>query len=142
MKNTTNINVDGIEVHSEILKALKNFKQGSVLESSYFQVQHTHTDDYNKNIDYDYFKEIIKRDMINKLSLELLEKYKDSFEEDKVSYGTKLSLSILSMSTAELKHIVEYCIRTMPQVAIEEIRKYIEKGLFTQVFFLIFRYKK
>lgn len=123
MKSTKNINMDGTEVHSEVLKVLKNLKQGSVLESSYFQVQHTLTDDYNKNIDHDYFKESIKRDMIGRLSLELLEKYKDSFEEDKVSYGTKLSLSLLSMSTAELKHVVEYCIRTMPQVAIEEIRK-------------------
>jgi hypothetical protein len=123
MKSTTNINMEGTEVNSEILRALKNIKQGSILDSSYFRVQHTFTDDYNKNIDHDYFKEITKKEMINKLSLELLEKYKDSFEENRVPSGTEFSLSMLAMSTTELKHIVEYCIRTMPQVAIEEIRK-------------------
>jgi len=123
MKSTKNINMEGTEVNSEILRVLKNIKQGSILESSYFRVQHILTDDYNKDIDHDYFKESIKRDMIGRLSLELLEKYKDSFEENKVPSGIQLSLSMLAMSTAELKHIVEYCIRTMPQVAIEEIRK-------------------
>ena len=124
MKSTKNLNMDGMEVDFEISQALrifKNFKQGSILESSYFGAQHTLTDDMNKN--GDHLKDAIKREMIGKLNLEVLDKYKDSFEERRISNGTEISLSIISMSASELKHIVEYCIRTMSQSSIEEIRK-------------------
>jgi hypothetical protein len=40
MKNTNNINMEGILVNEELIKSLKNYKQGSILESSYLQVQH------------------------------------------------------------------------------------------------------
>lgn len=123
MKSTSNINMDGIEVHSELLKALKNFKQGSILESNYVQCNHVITEESQQYLSHLDVKEISKREMIQRLSLELVEKYKDSFEESKVPYGTKLSLSMLVMSAPELKHVVEYCVRTMPQSAIEEIRK-------------------
>lgn len=123
MKSTDNINMNGIEVHSELLKALKNFKQGSILESNYVRCKHVITEESQQYLSHLDVKEISKREMIQKLSSELVEKYKDSFEESKVPYGTELSLSMLVMSAPELKHVLEYCVRTMPQSAIEEIRK-------------------
>ena len=123
MKSTENINMDGIIPHDEILKTLKNFKQGSILESSYMRVQHVISSDMTAHLSPNDIKEISKREIIQKICSELLEKYKDSFEEEKVLFGTQLSLSMIVMNSGELKHIVEYCIRTMPQLAIEEIRK-------------------
>jgi patatin-like phospholipase/acyl hydrolase len=123
MKSTDNINMDGIEVHSELLKVLKNFKQGSILESNYVRCNHIISHEMQHNeIGLDV-KEISKREMIQRFSSELMEKYKDSFEENETPYGTQLSVSMLVMSASELKHVVEYCVRTMPQSAIEEIRK-------------------
>lgn len=68
-------------------------------------------------------KEITKRKIAQEITSELLEKFKNSFEETESFYGKKLSLSMLVMSLPELKHIVDYCIRTMPQSAVEKIRK-------------------
>lgn len=123
MKSTDNINMDGIDVNSELLKVFKNFKQSSILESNYIQMQHVINRDMQENLSHLDIKEISKREMTQRLASELLEKYKDSFESKEVPYGTELSLSMLVMSAPELKHIVEYCIRIMPQSAIEEIRK-------------------
>lgn len=123
MKSTKNINTEGLDVHHDLLKALKNFKQGSILESNYVQVQHIISREMTDNLAHIDIKEISKREMTQRLSLELLEKYKNSFEETEVPHGKRLSLSILVMSTSELKHIVDYCVRTMSQSAIEEIRK-------------------
>jgi hypothetical protein len=123
MRNTDNINMKGIEINDEIVKALKNFKQGKLLESNYLQVQHVIPNEmleYLKNIDV---VEISKREMIQKISHELMEKYKDSFEERQTPFGKEFSLSMLCMSMQELKHLVDYCVRTMPESAIQEIRK-------------------
>lgn len=123
MKSTDNINMDGIGVHDELLKVLKNIKQGKLLESNYCQTQHVISHEMQQHLSHLDVKEISKREMIQKLSSELMEKYKDSFEERDTPYGKEFSLSILAMSKSELKHIVEYCIRTMSAHAIEEIRK-------------------
>ncbi len=123
MRNTDNINTGGLEVNSEIMKAFKNFKQGKLLESNYIQTRHVIPNEmleHLKNIDV---VEISKREMIQKISHELMEKYKDSFEESQTPFGKEFSLSMLCMSTQELKHLVDYCVRTMPESAIQEIRK-------------------
>jgi hypothetical protein len=126
MKNIDNINMEGILVNDELIKVLRNYKQGSILESSYLQVQHTISKDMVENLSHLDIKEISKKEMIQKLSTEIVDKYKNSFEETEVQWpdnGIKLTLSIITMSPSELKHIVEYCVRTMPMDAIEEIRK-------------------
>jgi hypothetical protein len=120
--NSTKNNMEGIEVHSEIIKQLKSFKQGKLLESNYLQIKHSISSDIIQNTDLDVV-EISKREMVQKLSHELLEKYKDSFEESNSPIGREFSLSMLVMSTGELKHIVEYCIRNMPESAIQKIKK-------------------
>lgn len=120
--NNTKINMNGTEVHSEILKHLKNVKQGKLLESNFIQVRHSISNDMIQHTHLDVV-EISKREMIQKLSHQLLEKYKDSFEESNSPFGKEFSLSVLVMSTGELKHIVEYCIRNMPESAIQEIKK-------------------
>jgi hypothetical protein len=123
MKSTTDTNMNGLGVNPEIIKQFKNFKQGSILESSLFQSKYIISHEMQHNeIGLDV-KEISKREITQRFSSELLEKYKDSFEEIQTPHGTEVSLSMLVMSPSELKHVVEYCIRTMPQSAIEEIRK-------------------
>jgi hypothetical protein len=122
MKSTKDINMEGIEVNAGILKAFKNFKQGKLLESNYVQTRYVVSYDMLEHANFDV-REVTKREMVGQLSNHLLEKYKDSFEEIQVPYGTEFSLEMLAMSTRELKHIVEYCIRTMSQSAINEIRK-------------------
>ena len=118
--------MDGILVNDELIKSLRNFKQGSILESSYLQVQHTISRDMIENLSHLDVKEITRREMIQKLSTEIVDKYKNSVEETEVHWpdsGIRQSLSVLVMSPSELKHVVEYCVRTMPISAIEEIRK-------------------
>lgn len=123
MRSTIDINIDGIEVNSELIKALKNFKQSSILDSNYLRIDCVITKEMTEHFTDTDIKEITKRQMAQELSSKLLEKYKDSVEETEAFSGKRLSLSILAMSKTELKHIVEYCIRTMPESSIVEIRK-------------------
>ena len=125
MKNTDYINLEGFTVNEhllDVIKNIKNVKQGSLLESNYLQVKHVIS---NEILNYTQFDpiEISKREMIQSLANDLLEKYKNSFNEKEVPFGKEFSLSMLVMSTHELKHIIEYCIRQMPESAIQEIRK-------------------
>jgi hypothetical protein len=122
MKNAGNINTDGIEVNSSIIDSIKNYKQASILESNYLQITHTISDEMLTRA-YIEIVDIVKYQMIQRLSDKLIEKYKDSFEEKLVPGGTNFSLRILTMSTSELKHIVDYIIRTIPESRINEIRK-------------------
>jgi hypothetical protein len=123
MKSTNHINMEGLGVNQEILKAFKNFKQASILDSSFLQVQHVISNDLIEHSSGFDFNELARREMVQRLGSGLIEKYKADIEETKTQDGIKFSLDLVSMSSRELKHIVEYCIRTMPQNAIEEIRK-------------------
>lgn len=108
----------GIEVHRELIKALNNIKQGSVLENSIYTLNSRVFDEHLQ------FKENIKREMLASLIGKLFVKYKESFIETKTPFDAmELNLRLLIIDTSELNHIVEYCIRTMPLSAIEEIRK-------------------
>ena len=122
MKNTKHINMDGIEVNSDLIKALKGFKQSAIIESSYFNVQHIINREQvaMANIDIEAF---VKIRMIDTISNDIYNKFHQDFESENVPEGKKISLSLMVMSLPELKHIVECCIRTMPQSAVEEIRK-------------------
>jgi dGTP triphosphohydrolase len=123
MKNTDHINLDELTVNKHLLDVIiKNVKQGSLLESNYLQVKHVISNEILNHTQFDPI-EISKRKMIESLANDLLEKYKNSFNEREVPSGKEFSLSMLAMSTNELKHIIEYCIRQMPESAIQEIRK-------------------
>lgn len=124
------INLEGIEIHHELIGALRNFKQGKVLENNY----HTVNVMYNRDmmLDFDRFgmspKDIegrIKHDMISKLSVDLYPKLSPQIKrsEDGLENGVKFSLEFMMIQPHELKHIVDYCVRTMPLDAIDEIRK-------------------
>jgi dGTP triphosphohydrolase len=125
MKNTDHINLDGLTVNEhllDVIKNIKNIKQGSLLESNYLQVKHVISNEILNHTQFDPI-EISKREIIQSLANDLLEKYKNSFNEKEVPFGKEFSLSMLVMSTHELNHIIEYCIRQMPESAIQEIKK-------------------
>lgn len=124
------INLEGIEIHRELIRVLSNFKQGKVLENNYHTVNVMYSRDMM--LDFDRFgmspkniEDKIKHDMISKLSVDLYPKLSPQIKrsEDDLGNSIKFSLEFMMIQPHELKHIVDYCVRTMPLDAINEIRK-------------------
>lgn len=115
------INMEGIEVNEELINCLKNFKQGAILESSYLRIQHVITKDtlVRNNIN---IADMITNKMIQELSSQIILNRHCDFEIIKSVDTVTQSISLIAMKASDLKHVVEYCIRTMPLSAIDEIR--------------------
>jgi hypothetical protein len=123
----SNVNTEGLEVQHEILNALKNFKQARVLENSYFRAQHIVSQDMIMHSSEDLIEESVKRQMIQNIATELWNKFGNSIVKENhcgpFGQDLKYSVDALIMPMKDFKHAVEYIIRTMPQNAIDEIRK-------------------
>lgn len=121
MKSTAN--TEGLDVSPEIIKAFKNFKQGSILEKSYFRFQHEVGPELEQSYEPAVLEKIIKEQSIRNLSTMIYEKFGDQIESKKKGMETIYSIDALMMPMKDFKHAVEYVIRTMPMSAIEDIRK-------------------
>lgn len=126
----TNVNVEGIEPHEELIKALINFKQGKILENNFYTTKVSYTREMMMGFDKDGMSqevvvEKIKSNIIQQVSKEIYSKLLPQIEktEDKLNGFVEYSLQFLLIQPHELKHIIDYCVRTMPQQAIDEIRK-------------------
>ena len=113
--------MEGITVNEELINCLKNFKQGAILESSYLKIQHVFTRDTilsnNMNI-----SDMITNKMIQELSSQIILNRHCDFEIIQDINTVTQSISLIAMKASDLKHAVEYCIRTMPLQSINEIR--------------------
>lgn len=122
------INMNGIEVDSAIVEAirsLKNFKQGALLENSLFTSAYKVSNDLSLEGRMIPVTEIIHRELANQMARGILEKYQDLIEteESREFPETRHRLELLVMPVKNLKHIVEYCIRQIPEEKLSTIRK-------------------
>lgn len=122
------VNTEGMEVNEAIIDAFKKFKQGAILEKSYFRAQHVSDLEMQKHLKPEVSDEIIKRQMIQNLAQEFWNNFGDCIvvEEKRNHFGTiekVYSFDGLVMPLKDFKHAVEFTIKIMPQEKIDEIKK-------------------
>ena len=120
--------MEGIEVDDnikQIIRGLKNFKQGALLENSLVTTQHqiSQAEYESASIDVD---SLIRSQMSNRLAKHILDQHKDSIkvnESGVFSEQKTYSLELLVMTPENLKHIIEFCIRQISEEGLSTIRK-------------------
>lgn len=119
-------------VHREIVTSIKKFKQSKILESCkqskilescLFKGNYQLSKDIIENTSHLDLIEISKHELIKRLSKHIVDKHVDDITESKEIGGNRYYLELLILKYQDLKQVVEYCIKTMPLEAIEEIRK-------------------
>lgn len=120
--------MEGIEVDDsikDIIRGLKNFKQGALLENSLVRTQHRLSQIEYENAEFD-IESLVKSQMTNQLAKHILNQHKDSIksiDSDELPGQRTYSLELFVMTPENLKHIVEFCIRQIPEEALSKIRK-------------------
>ncbi len=124
MKNPK-INTQGLDINQDLLETLRNFKQGQILENSRLRFQHSvsyEMMELESRLGAEVADEFIKRDCMKGFADTIWNKYNEEIEIDRSPAGKVYSLDLMVMHLKDLKHIVEYCVRTMPESAIQRIR--------------------
>jgi len=123
------VNTDGIEVDDFVKKAmrsLKDFKQGALLEDSLFTANYRTSPDLDKIASEVQINDLIKEAIVSQMTRSMIDAFKDSIEVTEIEEfpGVKNhKLELLILPPQKLKHIVEYCIRQIPEEALSKIRK-------------------
>lgn len=121
---------DEVNVNADIVTALrliKNFKQGAILENSLLTAQFQQAKDVEMNLSDEAVKQITESEMAMQLAKKIIEQKSSHITraDRTVEFGipvTETRLELLVLATPELKEIVEYCIRVMPEEAVTKIR--------------------
>lgn len=124
MKNQK-VNTQGLDINQDLLETLRNFKQGQILENSYLRFQHsvpTEMMELESRLGAEVADEFIKRDCMKGFADTIWNKYNEEIEIDRSPAGKVYRLDLMVMHLKDLKHVVEYCVRTMPESAIQRIR--------------------
>lgn len=103
----------------DLLKTVLNAAQGLKLEKSIYRQEYivTKTEEDQRK----YPKEVIEKMMVDKLASYLYNRIGDMEVEERPD-NYRYRLEYLVIKPDNLKDIVEYCIRTMPEWAVNELR--------------------
>jgi hypothetical protein len=122
------VNVDGVKVNStlvDLMDKINRLKQSALLERARCRVQVQTFSLHDMVLEAAAgLRAVTQRltyamaDYITANRSDLVTTKPDEFEQDKVVH--ELEVFVLSME--ELKHVVEYCIKTMPDEAVNKIR--------------------
>lgn len=121
------VNINGLEVDEAIegvFGSLKNFKQGALLENALFTGSYRVSPELNQQTGLPV-AEMIQRELANQMGKAILEQHKDLIEVTEVKEFpgvTNHKLQLLVLPIENLKHIVEYCIRQIPEESLTKIR--------------------
>lgn len=123
-----NVNINGLEVDEAIkgvLGSLKNFKQGALLENALFTSAYRISPELNHESYQGQVTEMVHRELANQMGKAILEQHKDLIEVTDINEFpgvTNHKLQLLVLPIENLKHIVEYCIRQIPEESLTKIR--------------------
>lgn len=119
------VNTEGLRVHNEVLRALKDYKQGALLEGAYFTIQFSITNELMMTLRPGVVDDQIRIECIQAMAKAMVKKYRYSVEAVETDKGIDYSMQAIMLPLPDFKHIVEYAIRTMPEEALKEIRNTI-----------------
>jgi hypothetical protein len=120
------VNLEGIELHRDLLKALTDYKQGKVLENNFYTVKVQYPKELVSELKMHYGLNVVQDAMIQKIAVELNPKVAPQIREVELGENVEYSLEFMIIQPHELKHIVDYCVRHMPSSALEQIRNEIK----------------
>lgn len=121
--------MDGIEVDSFVMKALrslKDFKQGALLENSLFSASYRTSPELDQIATGVQINNLIHEAIVSQMAKAMIDAFKDHIEVTSIDEfpGVKNhKLELMIMPVQNLKHVVEYCIRQIPEEALSTIRK-------------------
>lgn len=121
--------MEGIETSKflrEAMTSLKNFKQGALLERSVFTGKHKVSQEFRQCYPQEMVDETVRKDICHSLAKKILEEYESCLEvtNSPTELGvTQYELQLMVLPLKDLKHIVEYCIRQIPEETLSKIRK-------------------
>lgn len=110
-------------VSREIVRSLQTAKQALMLENSHHKCQHTLSREileYYLSPDIDC---IIRKQITQRLAEQIVGKVNKHLQVEEHRDSKVFSLELLVFPLEEFKHIVEYCVKTMPMEAIHKIRQ-------------------
>lgn len=110
-------------VSREIVRSLQTAKQALMLENSHHKCQHTLSREileYYLSPDIDC---IIHKQITQRLAEQIVGKVNKHLQVEEHRDSKVFSLELLVFPLEEFKHIVEYCVKTMPMEAIHKIRQ-------------------
>lgn len=121
--------MEGIEVDDSIkslIRSLKDFKQGALLENALFTSSYRISPELNHESYQIPVTEMVHRELANQMGKAILEQHKELIEVTEIKEFpgvTNHKLQLLVLPMQDLKHIIEYCIRQIPEESLSTIRK-------------------
>jgi hypothetical protein len=121
------VNMEGITPNEYIAKALvqlRNFKQGALLERSLLTSKHVISEDIKNS--YSDIDELVRSQLMQKVAKHMLNEFGDQIAAEPhpiIGGETLYTFQVMVLPTDDLKHIVEYCIRQIPEEILSKIKK-------------------
>ncbi len=109
-------------VSRELVRSLQTAKQALMLENSHHKCQHTLSIDILEHSSVD-IERIVYKEITQRLSEQIVGKVSKHLQVEEHRDSKVFSLELLVFPMEELKHIVEYCVKTMPMETIHKIRQ-------------------
>ncbi len=123
------VNMDGITPNEYISKALvqlRNFKQAALLERSLLTTKHVVSEELksaNPQLDID---KMVSAQLMQKVAKHMIDEFEDQITTEPhpiIGGETLYTFQVMVLPSDELKHIVEYCIRQIPEEILSKIKK-------------------
>ena len=110
-------------VSREIVRSLQTAKQALMLENSHHKCQHTLSREILEHYLSPDIDCIIRKQITQRLAEQIVGKVNKHLQVEEHRDSKVFSLELLVFPLEESKHIVEYCVKTMPMEAIHKIRQ-------------------
>jgi hypothetical protein len=110
-------------VSREIVRSLQTAKQALMLENSHHKCQHTLSREILEHYLSPDIDCIIRKQITQRLAEQIVGKVNKHLQVEEHRDSKVFSLELLVFPLEEFKHIVEYCVKTMPMEAIHKIRQ-------------------
>jgi hypothetical protein len=123
------VNMEGITPNEYIAKALvqlRNFKQGALLERSLLTSKHVISEDIKNSYSDINIDELVRSQLMQKVAKHMLNEFGDQITAEPhpiIGGETLYTFQVMVLPTDDLKHIVEYCIRQIPEEILSKIKK-------------------
>ena len=105
-------------------RLLTDAKCSLILNNSRKRIKHTISNDEYHSIKFDKIDDVIKNQMIKKLSSSVVSEVYNKIKKEDLIVSKSYELDVVVIPTEDLKSVVDYLIQNMPLEDILKIREY------------------